>query len=153
MAGTSATGRVILYAGVVAYLLGQAYDQFWHSQNVSFVPAPPSRVFVIHIGIYLGAAAIALAGALHMRRAQTRRGGAVVLAGGLVQLAGFALDTWVHSRNYSEPLFHDMWWYGFGIVVIGAVVLEYRPWRGSREVAAPGLEQQPAPSDSGGSHA
>lgn len=119
-------GRVLLYAGAATYLLGQAFDSLWHSRNVSFVPEPPSTVFVIHSGIYLGAAAVVVAGALHLAQPGTRLGGAVVLAGGLTQLTGFVLDTWAHGRGYSAPLYHDLWWHGFAVVVVGTAGLEYR---------------------------
>jgi hypothetical protein len=153
MAETSAKGRSILYTGVVIYLLGQAFDMLWHSRNVSFVPEPPSQVFMIHSGIYLGAATIAVAGLLHLRRPKQWVGGALVLTGGLVQLAGFGLDTWAHGHGYSKALYHDLWWYGFVVVLLGAALLEYRRWRGPSVQPAPAQDHSPPPRISGVPHA
>jgi hypothetical protein len=160
MAAASAKGRVVLYTGAAVYLLGQAFDMLWHSRNVSFVPEPPSEVFVIHSGMYVGAATVAVAGLLLLGRPQERPGGALALTGGLVQLAGFGLDTWAHGHGYSKALYHDLWWYGFAVVVVGAVLLEYRRWRGSgvrpadEEPTTTALEREHSlPRISGGPHA
>ncbi|MFB6891021.1 hypothetical protein ACFCX4_17130 [Kitasatospora sp. NPDC056327] len=130
--------RHAAFAGVVVFLFGEAYDTYWHAKHVSFVVEPPSALWTIHLGIYLGAAVTVVAGVLLLRRGGLRVAGALLLAGGGIELAGFFLDMWKHSQGTSLDLYHDLVWYGFGGVVVGMVRLE--AMRRGRPAAAGPLE-------------
>ncbi|MFF5428056.1 MULTISPECIES: hypothetical protein [unclassified Streptomyces] len=116
--------RVAAFAAVAIYLFGQAFDTYWHAKNVSFVPEPPSALWTIHLGIYLGAAIILATGALVAFRDGFRIAGGLFALGGAVALAGFFLDMWKHSQGTSVDFYHDLVWYGFGLVVVGMVRME-----------------------------
>ncbi|MBX6766131.1 MAG: hypothetical protein IRY90_03070, partial [Actinomadura rubrobrunea] len=116
--------RLVLYAAAIVYLLGQAYDTYYHNKNVSFVPEPPSSLWRIHAGIYIGSAMAVVTGVLLWRLAQAKLAGVIVSVGGVTQLTGFFADMWAHAHGYSKPLWHDLIWYGFAIVVAGGVLVE-----------------------------
>ncbi|MEU1013074.1 hypothetical protein ACIP4Y_33335 [Streptomyces sp. NPDC088810] len=116
--------RHLAFAGVVVYLFGQAYDTYWHAKNVSFVVEPPSSLWGIHLGIWMGAVVTVAAGAAQWRRAGFRVAGVLLAVGGGVELAGFFLDMWKHSQGTSLDFYHDLVWYGFGVVVVAMVRLE-----------------------------
>lgn len=116
--------RTGLYTGIVAYLLGQAFDTYWHARNLSFVPEPPSALWRIHLGIWLGSLLVALVGAGLVARPGMRITGGLLLLGGLLQLLGFGWDMYLHSQERSRDLWHDLLWYGFGVVVIGLARFE-----------------------------
>ncbi|MER5215299.1 hypothetical protein ABT063_33320 [Streptomyces sp. NPDC002838] len=124
--GTDPLGwrRYLAFAGVVIYLFGQAYDTYWHARNVSFIVEPPSSLWTIHLGIWLGAAVTAAAGATQLRLSGFRVAGVLLVVGGGVELAGFFLDMWKHSQETSLDFYHDLVWYGFGVVVVAMVRLE-----------------------------
>ncbi|QFU90575.1 hypothetical protein [Amycolatopsis sp. YIM 10] len=116
--------RVIVYLGIVVYLLGQAFDTYWHQRNVSFVPEPPSELWRIHAGIYGGAVILTLAGVWLALRPGGRVTGLLLVAGGLTQLTGFFGDMWLHARGESIDFWHDLVWYGLAVIVIGVVRME-----------------------------
>ena len=118
-ASTPLSGRIALYSGVVIYLFGQAYDTYWHAKHVSFVPEPPSGLWRIHLGIWLGAVIVVAVGGWLTARPGLRVTGLLLLAGGLVQLLGFGWDMYLHGQGRSQDLWHNMIWYGFGVVVLG----------------------------------
>lgn len=119
-----AAARAGLYTGAVAYLLGQAFDTWWHARNVSFVPEPPGALWRIHLGMWLGATIVAVIGAWLTGRAGHRITGVILMTGGLVQLLGFAWDMYLHGQGRSRDLWHDMLWYGFCLVVLGVARFE-----------------------------
>ncbi|MFJ5072980.1 hypothetical protein ACIP8Z_00015 [Streptomyces sp. NPDC088553] len=116
--------RTVAFAAVAIYLFGQAFDTYWHAKNVSFVPEPPRALWSIHLGIYLGAAIVLATGGALAFRAGFRVAGVLLAAGGGVELAGFFLDMWKHSQGTSVDFYHDLVWYGFGLVVVGTVRME-----------------------------
>jgi len=116
--------RMVVYGGAVLFLLGEAYDTYWHRQHVSFRPEPPSSLWRIHAGIWLGALILVVIGAVLLTRPGARITGAIVGAGGLTSLAGFLGDMALHARGESIDFWHDLVWYGFGVVVIGVVRME-----------------------------
>ncbi|MFF4470839.1 hypothetical protein ACFYZ3_14880 [Streptomyces sp. NPDC001599] len=116
--------RYLAYAGVVIYLFGQAYDTYWHAKNVSFVVEPPGSLWTIHLGIWVGALVTATAGATLWRVRGFRVAGGLLALGAAVELAGYFLDMWKHSQGTSLDFYHDLVWYGFGVVVIGMVRIE-----------------------------
>ncbi|MBM0232585.1 hypothetical protein JNW91_12355 [Micromonospora sp. STR1_7] len=119
-----ALGRAAVFAGVVVFLLGQAFDTYWHARNVSFVPEPPRELWRIHLGIYLGAAMLTALGAWLLTRPGLRLAGLLMLLGGGTQLLGFGWDMYLHGQGRSKEIWHDLLWYGFGVVVLGVVRLE-----------------------------
>ena len=113
-----------VFAGVVIFLLGEAYDTYWHAKNVSFVVEPPGSLWTIHLGIYLGAVLTLVFGATLWKVEGFRVTGVLLVLGGGIELAGFFLDMWKHSQGTSLDLFHDLVWYGFGLVVVAVVRVE-----------------------------
>ncbi|HST80249.1 MAG TPA: hypothetical protein VLL08_00770 [Kineosporiaceae bacterium] len=130
--------RAAAYVAVVTYLGGQSFDIWWHAKNVSLVPETPVRLLSIHLGIYVGAALTVVAGGMLLRRSAGLLAGSLLVAGGLVQLAGFFLDMWEHGHGRTVDLYHNLLWYGFIIAAAGVVRME-------ASTESPSLGAIPAP--------
>ncbi|NUQ95011.1 MAG: hypothetical protein HOY79_00110 [Streptomyces sp.] len=147
MQDRSQTARLTLYGGVTVGLLGQLVDYRWHDAHVSFVPLSPGGLLKVHSLIYLGLLMVIAAGLLGLyavRRvdgAGAWVGPGAVLLGGLMQLAGAALDMWAHAHDMEKDLYHNLVWYGLVPIAIGAVFIEFRTWRLSADGAPERIEE------------
>ncbi|TDB85797.1 hypothetical protein E1264_19900 [Actinomadura sp. KC216] len=120
------TLHMAMYTGIVIFLGGKAFDNYWHAQNLSFVVEPPRKLLVIHSGIYSGALIVAITGLAGLFLAgRLLPGSAVMLVGALIQLTGIGLDFWAHSQGYQKALYHDMEWYGLAVIALAVVLTEY----------------------------
>lgn len=144
----SAAVRFTMAAGLVAEFGGFLYDTFWHNQHLSDVAIPPSELLTVHGGIYLGQLTVMCVAAVVLaRKAADRRTVLTlwaVLAGGLLQTLGSALDMWSHGHGYEKDLYHNMIYSGAAVMVLGYLALEIVGRRSAGEDTVDGAAEDVA---------
>jgi hypothetical protein len=129
--------RLLMAAGLFLEFVGFLYDEYWHAMHLSIVPSPPSEMLTIHGGIYVGELLVLAVAVIALARVPLRLPARlalwVVIAGGLVELAGVATDMWAHGHGYEKDLFHNLIYTGAGVTVAGYLLLElFTVWTRAR---------------------
>ncbi len=149
-AGTAGV-RVLFAVGLVINFAGFVYDWAWHSWNLSLETIPPSKLLVVHGGIYVGALLVTVAVGHALRRrlftSRPERVGLLVIAAGLLlEYVGDAADMWTHSQGYEKDLYHDFIYNGAALTLLGYLLLElFQLYRsGVPQAAAPAADDDAA---------
>ncbi|SCE99707.1 hypothetical protein GA0074695_2752 [Micromonospora viridifaciens] len=147
--------RILFAVGLVINFAGFVYDWAWHSWNLSLETIPPSKLLVVHGGIYVGSLLVAVAVGHALRRrlftSRPERIGLLVIAAGLLlEFAGDAADMWTHSQGYEKDLYHDFVYRGAALTVLGYLLLElFQLYRSGvpEATAAPAADDDAADDD------